>query len=247
MNLAELIENFYATDAKLRDLLFHDCSNDQIRELDQLTQSQLNTVKEYKPKNIEELKAKFRFFIRKLTSDSTEISDSFSIQSLVHMLDQDFTTSGILPAKPDSTQDTISSDENKFKLLSAYDLVSKSHDRISIIDTDYKYVNTSDKNCKFYDKASNYLIGKHVIDIIGKERFENRAKHFFKKCFAGQKQEYFHSLEINGNERIMSCQMSPLYNVEASVFGTMVTMSDVTKLVVKQNAVILQNLNKETA
>ncbi|PHP68005.1 hypothetical protein CSC94_04880 [Zhengella mangrovi] len=98
-------------------------------------------------------------------------------------------------------------------------------ERVSLIDSEFRYVKTSFGNREFYQVTDEGIIGRHVAEVIGQQRFEGRARHFFERAFSGQSSEYFHLLEQPEGTRIMRCAMEPLRSEGA---GAVVTMQDVT-------------------
>lgn len=244
MQISALIEDFYDAEMTLRDVIQEDGSLTRLSECDQRSQECLQAIKEYQPGEYKELREKLHFFIGRLKADISNVSDAYSVDALVHMLEKDFPNPSAITDAITQDDSAVKRDENRFKLVNAYDLVSKSHDRISIIDRNYRYINTSDRNGDFYGLESRSIVGEHVGAVIGEQRFENRAKRFFNSCFSGSKQDYFHSLTVDGEERIMSCQMMPLYCDDSSVFGSLVAMNDVTDMVTDPSSILLQEVNE---
>ena len=99
--------------------------------------------------------------------------------------------------------------------------------RISLINSQFRYEMTTRGNREFYRLEEDGIIGRHVGEVIGEDRFEGRARKFLENTFAGVRQEYYHLLETAEGRRIMKCIMEP----RPGISGTMalVTMIDVTE------------------
>lgn len=108
--------------------------------------------------------------------------------------------------------------------------VSASPERVSLIDSDYRYVATSAANARYHGTRPVRMIGLHLSDVIGQDRFERRARPRMDACLAGEAQEYYHRSGTDANPRIQRCQMKP---VDMPGLGPMalVYMRDVTEVV----------------
>ncbi len=240
MSLDKLVEQYYRLDKDINLAIQESHSFDVIKTIDERMVDLSHKISEHKPRDLDELKNKLSFFVSQALPKHEMDNGSSAISAIVNILENDFSFSmhNIMPLGGAGNEDASS-----FKQVNAYDLVSTSHDRISIVDSNFRYVNTSQRNGEFYQFKPHEIIGKHVGDMIGENRFEGRAKGFFEKSFSGKKQEYFHSLETERGARIMSCQMMPLRGRENNVYGSMVAMSDITNLITSKDSVILQQVN----
>ncbi len=106
--------------------------------------------------------------------------------------------------------------------------VTLAPERVSLIDRDYRYVATSAPNADFYRTRSIRLVGTHLAKVIGRQRFEGRARRRLDKCFAGAPQDYWHTIEAPEGGRVMSCQMKPVRLETGEIEGAIVYMRDVT-------------------
>ncbi len=109
--------------------------------------------------------------------------------------------------------------------LAMTDYVAGSVERVSLIDTAFRYVATSRANADFYGTRPVRIVGSHVAQMIGSTRFETRAKAHLGACFDGVPQSYVHRVD----DRIMSCQMKPVRRESGEIDGALVYMLDVTQ------------------
>jgi hypothetical protein len=105
--------------------------------------------------------------------------------------------------------------------------LSETGARISLINSDFRYEMTTRGNREFYGLGETGIIGRHVGEVIGKERFEGRARKFLEMTFAGIRQEYYHLLDTVDGQRIMKCTMDPQAGESSAL--ALVTMIDVTE------------------
>lgn len=113
------------------------------------------------------------------------------------------------------------------------DYVAFSEGRVSLIDTNYTYIATSEENAQYYGRQQIGIMGRHITDLIGEFRFETRAKPRLDECFAGRPQTYHHALNNNGDARIMRCDMKPVNSSQDMILGALVYITDVTEQVRK--------------
>jgi hypothetical protein len=95
-------------------------------------------------------------------------------------------------------------------------------DRVAVVTPDYRYLYSNQMNCAYLGRKPIDLIGLHVMEFIGEERFLTRAKANFDACFAGQHVEYCY--EQQGQSRSMRCRMSPLRDLSGQVLGALVVL-----------------------
>lgn len=113
------------------------------------------------------------------------------------------------------------------------DYVAFSEGRVSLIDTNYIYIATSEENARFYGRRQVGIMGQHIVDLIGETRFHTRAKPRLDECFAGNQQSYHHALNCNGEARVMRCDMKPVNSSQGTILGALVYITDVTEQVRK--------------
>jgi diguanylate cyclase (GGDEF)-like protein/PAS domain S-box-containing protein len=109
-------------------------------------------------------------------------------------------------------------------------VLSQVQDRISVIDAQYRYRFTNRPNLDFYGLSLADLIGRHVKDVIGSERFA-RARPNFDRALRGGSVNYVHELELPGGDTgWVDVSMRPFRPNDERIEGVVVTMRDVTQL-----------------
>ena len=53
------------------------------------------------------------------------------------------------------------------------------------------------------------LVGRHVVEFVGIQRFEQRVKPNLDRCFAGELVDYTFAKEIENRTIIVRCRMTP--------------------------------------
>lgn len=180
-----------------------------------------------------ELSAQMRFLLDRLINQTGASHENVEYRELCDMLTNRLERQIGTPWERAAGRGEVASQPtylDPLESLSVSDLVSQATDRVSIIGTDYRYLRTSMGNVDFYKRTQQDLTGRHVGETIGAMRFEKRARARLDACFNGSLQDYSHTLEINGQIRIMNCRMSPVRDRHNALIGARVLMSDVTSL-----------------
>ena len=182
--------------------------------------------------DLAELGAQMRFLIDRLVSQSVAGTDSADYLELCDLITSRLAGVSELPSAPLITEvgsgHLWHDDSHPLQRLSVAELVDGSSDRISIIDTSYRYLHTSSGNARFYETVPDRIVGKHLAEVIGNTRFDSRGRGHLDACFTHGTQDYNHMLEIDGQTRIMNCRMSPVHDRHHVLIGAMVTMRDMT-------------------
>jgi PAS domain-containing protein len=95
-------------------------------------------------------------------------------------------------------------------------------DRVAVLTRDYRYLYSNAVNCAHLGRKPIDMIGRHVMEFIGEERFLTRAKVNLDACFAGQHVDCYY-VQHNGS-RSMRCRMSPLRDLSGQVLGALIVL-----------------------
>jgi hypothetical protein len=209
-------------------------------EIEQIRRAELRVsqmhfvVCHYPSQTPAELSAQLRFLLDRLINQTGASHESVEYRELCDMLTNRLETQiGTPSERLGAGRGDVPSQLthlDPLDSLSVADLVSQATDRVSIISTDYRYLRTSIGNVDFYGREQQYIIGRHVGEMIGTARFETRARTRIDACFNGTLQDYSHTLEIGGEIRVMNCRMAPVRDRHNVLLGAQVTMRDVTSL-----------------
>ena len=218
--LAKLIKSHELAKNRISDAISNNSSFEHVQELDRKMRENFESLAIYSPRSPQEHHQKLNYFAQLFSEEVGYTSRVCDV--LIEGINEafkDHTT-----ANPDQyvADDPIA-------LFSTRELVQESNDRVSLISRDYRYVDTSRKNGEFYERQPSELVGRHVADVIGRQRFENRAQRFFDKSFSGERQIYFHALDVGGTSKIFCCEMIPLRCKENGCLGSLVAINDVTE------------------
>lgn len=94
-------------------------------------------------------------------------------------------------------------------------------DHVAVVTRDYRYLYANSAHASALSRKPLELVGKHISEVIGSQRFENRARAKLDGCFAGNYVSYEYTLEEDG-DRLIGCQMTPVRGAQGEVLGALV-------------------------
>ena len=99
-------------------------------------------------------------------------------------------------------------------------------DRVSVITTDYRYLYSNPLNAESFSEKPIDLVGRHIVEFIGMQRFEGRVKRHLDRCFAGEIVEYDYLSPRRGSV-ITRCRMTPCMSAAGNVLGAILVLQEV--------------------
>jgi PAS domain S-box-containing protein len=105
----------------------------------------------------------------------------------------------------------------------------RSPDRISIVGRDYRYHRVNPAFERRYGMPAETFVGKHVADFLGREGFEQTAKAYYARCFAGEEVSYAEWFNISLGRRYLAVSYSPLRPASEQVEAVLVISRDLTE------------------
>ena len=100
-------------------------------------------------------------------------------------------------------------------------------ERIAIITRDYRYLYSNAAHAAAHAVKPIQLIGRHVADFIGRQRFENRARAKLDSCFSGETVNCRMEME-NDAKTVTKCELSPVRTANGEIIGALVVLRDVS-------------------
>jgi PAS domain S-box-containing protein len=104
-----------------------------------------------------------------------------------------------------------------------------SPDRISIVGPDYRYQRVNPAFERRYGIPAEAFVGKHVADFLGGEGFEQTAKAYYARCFAGEEVSYAEWFTLSLGRRYLAVTYSPLRPASERVDAVLVISRDLTE------------------
>ncbi|MBU1140536.1 MAG: PAS domain S-box protein [Proteobacteria bacterium] len=110
-------------------------------------------------------------------------------------------------------------------------IVSSTPDMVSLVGQNYVLQMVNDSYLKAYVRKREELIGKAVVEVVGKEFFEQTVQKHLDKAFAGVAVEYESWMDFPAlGRRFMSMACNPVYGLEKEILGVAVDARDITSL-----------------
>jgi PAS domain S-box-containing protein len=105
----------------------------------------------------------------------------------------------------------------------------RSPDRISIVGRDYRYQGVNPAFEQRYAMPAETFVGKHVADMLGIEGFEQTAKPYYERCFAGEEVSYGTWFTLPFGRRYLAVSYSPLRPASERVEAVLAISRDLTE------------------
>jgi PAS domain S-box-containing protein len=104
-----------------------------------------------------------------------------------------------------------------------------SSDRLSIVGRDYRYQRVNPAFERRWGMPAETIVGMHVADLLGMESFEQMAKAYLDRCFAGEQVSYADWLATPFGRRYSEVTYSPLRPESERVEAALVIIRDLTE------------------
>jgi PAS domain S-box-containing protein len=118
----------------------------------------------------------------------------------------------------------------------ARQVFESSPDRISIVGPDYRFQRVNPAFERRWGMPPEAFIGKHVAEFLGWEGFEQTAKAYFDRCFAGEEVGYTEWFNQPLGRRYLSVTYSPLRPTSERVEAVLAIGRDLTEHVLASEA-----------
>ncbi len=232
MSLSKMIDDSIRCNAKLIAAIRDGADRETIRILDQRLLFLLNAIRDLHVFTLDDINRQFKFFLHRSEDLDDGSISSFDRDALDCLVDRctgvkKVGSSEVQPAEIVTARATIRLNNHRFR---SDELVNHPDSRIALFNADYHYVYTSVANAKFHNTVPEEIVGKHMAEVVGHQRFEHRAKHYFDNCFCGEPQKYCYFLEMpNQGEHLMNCQVTPYRDGDGAVRGALVVIEDLSE------------------
>lgn len=107
------------------------------------------------------------------------------------------------------------------------DVLEQIPGRVSVVTTDYRYLYSNPSNAAHLKTKPMDLIGRHITDFIGPQRFHARVKAELDRCFSGELIDYCFTRETDGQTMVMNCRMSPCLSVKGELVGAILVLNEI--------------------
>jgi PAS domain S-box-containing protein len=108
-------------------------------------------------------------------------------------------------------------------------MFERSSDRISIVGRDYRYQRVNPAFERRWGMPAETIVGMHVADLLGMESFEQMAKAYLDRCFAGEEVSYAEWFTTSLGRRYSAVTYSPLRPESERVEAALVIIRDLTE------------------
>lgn len=100
-------------------------------------------------------------------------------------------------------------------------------DRIAVITPDYRYLYTNPVNAARLEERPIDLVGRHVVEFVGIQRFEQRVKPNLDKCFSGELVDYTFAKDVGNRTVVVRCRMTPCMSSTGKIIGAILMLQEI--------------------
>ncbi|AWI57513.1 PAS domain-containing protein [Sinorhizobium fredii] len=99
-------------------------------------------------------------------------------------------------------------------------------DRVAVITPDYRYLYTNAAHASHLERRPMDLVGRHVVEFIGLQRFEERVKLHLDRCFAGEIVDYTFAKTVDSRTVVVRCRMTPCRSCAGKLIGAILVIQE---------------------
>ncbi|WP_411036676.1 PAS domain-containing protein [Shinella sp. BYT-45] len=200
-----------------------------ISMLDREIEPALTAVLQKEASDVSELRSQFQFVVDLLREESEDRACVLrQAHNLKLLLDRYFGTDEAARPfglnQPDGARPAAAPRIVEDGLLNEA-ILDSLPDRVAVITTDYRYLYSNPLNAERFSEKPIDLVGRHVVEFIGVQRFESRVKRHLDRCFAGEVVEYDYISSRRGNA-MTRCRMTPCMSAAGNVLGAILVLQE---------------------
>ncbi|MCA1440691.1 PAS domain-containing protein [Ensifer sp. IC4062] len=195
------------------------------RELDPI----LKAVYDQKAVSIEDARLQFHFLIDILRAEAADMACVLRHSKLLQsLIDRYFAATGVADL---TGLDLEGPARLPSKGLADEGLLNEAildclPDRIAVITPDYRYLYTNPANASHLESRPMDLIGRHIVEFIGLQRFEQRVKAYLDRCFGGEVVEYTFAKNVDARTVVVRCRMTPCLSSNSKLIGAILVIQE---------------------
>lgn len=226
--LRELIELFWFKYSQLQYAVKVEDEH-LIRLLDREVDPILRAVYDRKASSVEDARLQFQFLVDMLRAEADDLTCVLRHSHLLRsLIDRYFAATGaadLAGLDLDRTPKFPSKGRADEGLLNEA-ILDSFPDRIAVITPDYRYLYTNPANASRLSSRPMDLIGRHIVEFIGLQRFEQRVKSCLDRCFSGEIVDYTFAKTVEGRTVVVRCRMTPCMSSAGKLIGAILVIQE---------------------
>ena len=109
-------------------------------------------------------------------------------------------------------------------------MVSATRDLMSFVDSDYTYRMVNQAYVESWGRPRHTVLGRHVAELVGEEKFFKKIKPRFDACLAGEEVRYQDWFTFADGEHYLDVVYYPHYDEKHNISGIVISRHDITQL-----------------
>ncbi len=99
-------------------------------------------------------------------------------------------------------------------------------ERVCVVTTDYRYLYTNATEAARLERKPHELVGRHVRDVVGADRFDAAIRTNLDRCFLGEIVESTNAREKDGRIVVVRRRLTPCYAESRVLVGALVVIQE---------------------
>lgn len=194
------------------------------RELDPI----LKSVYDEKAVSVEDARLQFQFLIDILRVEADDISCVLRHSQLLQSLVNRYFAAGAVNAGELQWErtPTLPNKGRADEGLLNEAILDSFPDRVAVITPDYRYLYTNPLNANHLESRPMDLIGRHIVEFIGIQRFELRVKNYLDRCFSGEVVDYTFAKTADARTVVVRCRLTPCMSSSGKLIGAILVIQE---------------------
>ncbi len=178
--------------------------------------------------DVADARLQFQFVLDLLRKEADDVSSVLRQRSaLVALADRYFGEAGYAPAEAESLSIPAVRRARMDEGFLNEAILDCMPDRIAVITRDYRYLYTNPINAARLEERPMDLVGRHVVEFVGIQRFETRVKPNLDKCFSGELVDYTFAKDVDGRTVVVRCRMTPCRSGTGKIIGAILILQEI--------------------
>ncbi len=221
LTMDRLTEEFWERYRRLHDAI--DAEDiPLVHRLDRELTNALTALVDRQTNDAAEQQAQFTALLRLLREEAEDASSVRNNADLIELLLRRYITVRTRPADQNGLPALSAPVRNGVLDIAQLDTLAE---RVAVVTTDYRYLYTNATEAARLGQKPHELVGRHVRDIVGAERFD-RIKDNLDRCFAGETVEYTNARERDGQVVVIRRRLTPCYSEGPTMIGALLVIHE---------------------
>lgn len=214
-----LIELFWSKYTELKGAVDENDSA-RVEALDREVSNLLGSIFQAKAKSLIDINRQFRLAIDLLNEEADDLSCVHYNSRLIEGLVERY-----IAMSEDEARDDALSEEVRDGVFNT-SLLDNISERVAVVAPNYRLTYSNAANAVRHHAQPGNLVGMHLAEIVGFQRFQAGFKEHIDRCLNGETVAYTYAEDVDGRTLVIRCRMSPFFSGGNGPSGVMLVMRE---------------------